>query len=189
LKKKIDKNRSNENRHVVRRHMYTKLQSPENQIVSRGDAAFLVEASKRGWSVFHPLTPDVGIDYIIAKGHCAAMVQFKTATLMDDGRYHVTVGRFLEGSVGYVIYLFQDINAFFLVPTVDFWEIPRFKALKPRVFEDGPYPDKMSYEKAKEIMGDYQGEKGWQRLEDLTAPKGLLKAIKGFIDRQKTADS
>ena len=185
MKKKIDKNTSNEKRHIVRRRMFTKPQPPENQIVSRGDAAFLVEASKHGWSVFHPLTPDVGIDYIIAKRHSAVMVQFKTATLMSDNRYHTTVGKFLEGPIGYVVYCFQGVDAFFLVPTVDYWEISRFKALKQRVFEEGPYNDKMSYEKAKDIMGTYEGEKGWARLEELTTPDGLLRAIKEFRDNCK----
>lgn len=161
-----------------------RLKSSE-EIVSRGNAAFQADASKRGWSIFSYVTPDVGIDYVIAKGYGAVMIQLKTATLMDDGRYHVTVDKFLEGPLGFIVYHFQDIDAFFLIPTTEFWEIPRFKKLKERVFEGGKYSDTMSYEKAKEVMGDYEGEKGWALLERLTTPEGLLEAIKDFINKRK----
>jgi hypothetical protein len=165
--------------------MYTNPQSPDNQIESWGDSAFLGEASNHGWSVFKPITPDVGIDYIIAKRHAAVMVQLKTAKVMDDKRYHVTVGRFLEGPFGYIIYYFQDHRAFFIVPTVDFWEIPRFKALKARAFDKGSYPDTMSYEKAKKVMGEYEGEKGWELLEQLTSCHVLLQVIMAFLAKKK----
>lgn len=154
----------------------------------RGGAAFFIEAVNHGWSVFNTETPDIGIDYVIAKGYCAVMVQFKTTTLMDDNRYHVDIGKFLEGPLGYIVYYFQGANAFFLIPSVDYWEIPRFKALKQRVFEmDKPYHDTMSYETAKKVMGDYEGEKGWVRLEELTKPDGLFRAIKEFADKQKVS--
>ena len=158
---------------------------PSEVIVSRGNAAFQAETSKRRWSIFGYVTPDVGIDYVIAKGYGAVMIQLKTATLMDDGRYHVTVDKFLEGPLGFIVYYFQDIDAFFLIPTTKFWKIPRFKKLKERVFEGGKYSDTMSYEKAKEVMGDYEGEKGWALLERLTTLDGLLEAIKDFIAKQK----
>jgi len=161
---------------------------PSEVIVARGNAAFQAEASKRGWSIFGYVTLDVGIDYMIAKGYGTVMIQLKTATLMEDGRYHVTVGKFLEGPLGFIVYHFQDIDAFFLIPTTKFWEIPRFTKLKERVFEGGKYSDTMSYEKAKEVMGDYEGEKGWALLERLTTPEGLLKAIKDFIDKRKRSE-
>jgi hypothetical protein len=155
------------------------------QIQSYGDAAFLNEASKRGWSVFKPVTPDVGVDYIVAKEYAAVMVQLKTATMMEDERYHVTVDKFLEGPFGVIIYYFADIKAFFVIPSAEFWEIPRFKALKPKVFATGSYSDKLSYEKAKEVMGEYENEKGWERLEQLTHLDGLLEALRSFIDKHK----
>ena len=158
---------------------------PTEQSVSRGNVAFEAEASKRGWSVFSLVTPDVGIDYMIAKEYGAVMIQLKTAEMMYDGRYHVTVDRFLEGPLGTIVYHFQNINTFFLIPSMKFWEIPRFKELKARVFDYGKYSDTMSYEKAKRVMGDYENEKGWELLERLTTSKGLLQAIKNFINKQK----
>lgn len=165
------------------RRYFTERQGSQGRIEMHGSAAFYIEAVNNGWSVFHPITPDIGIDYVIAKEYGAVMVQLKTATLMSDNRYHVEVGEFHEGPLGYIVYHFQDVNAFFLIPTVEYWEIDRFKRFKDRVFSTGkPYRDTMSIETARKVMGDYEGKKGWDRLEQLTDPEALSEAIKGFID-------
>lgn len=164
---------------------YMRAQRESEQIESRGNAAFIAEASKRGWSVFGFVTPDIGIRYIIAKEYGAVMVRLRNATMMGDGRYHVTVGRFLEGPLGIIVYHFDDINTFFLIPSVKFWEIPRFKPRKPEVFAHGNYSDILSYKKAREVMGEYENENGWALLERLTTPEGISKAVKSFIDKQR----
>lgn len=125
------------------------------------------------------------LDYILAKEYAAVMVQLKTATMMEDERYHVTVDKFFEGPFGVIIYYFADVKAFFVIPSAEFWEIPRFKALKPKVFATGSYSDELSYKKAKEVMGEYENEKGWERLEQLTHLNGLLEALRSFINKHK----
>lgn len=166
---------------TTKRHHYTKPQGPQGRTQTHADAAFNNDAVNHGWSTFCPVTPDNGIDFMIAKEYGAAMVQLKTGTVMSDNRYHVRVDKFPEGPLGWVVYYFQNVNAFFLIPTVDYWQIPRFKKRKTRVFESSkPYDDTMSYETAKRVMGNYEGEKGWDRLERLTSPDGLRKAIEEF---------
>ncbi|MDH5597412.1 MAG: hypothetical protein OEY44_04850, partial [Candidatus Peregrinibacteria bacterium] len=147
--------------------------------------AFLHETTKRGWSVFNTITPDIGIDYLMAKKYVAVMIELKTATLMQDNRYHVTLKKILEGPLGFVIYHFVEDKTSFIIPSTEFWEIPRFKALKEKVFATGQYNDTMSLNKAREVMGDYENEKGWELLECLTTLDGLLQAIKNFTDKQK----
>ncbi|MCZ2809570.1 MAG: hypothetical protein O2V44_09475 [Candidatus Bathyarchaeota archaeon] len=156
-----------------------------NRISSHGIAAFIDEATKRGWSIFDTLTSDIGIDYLMGKKYAAVMIELKTATLMANNTYHVTLKKILEGPLGFVIYYFVDDKTFFILPSMKFWEIPRFKALKERVFSSGHYNYTMSLKIAREVMGDYENEKGWARLEQLTTPDGLLRAIEQFIERQK----
>jgi len=151
---------------------------PTGKIVLRGNAAFEVEAGIRGWSAFRPVTSDVGVGYVIAKKLCAIMIQLKTATKLADGRYHTTLYPFLEGPFGFIVYYYQNDRTFFLIPSAEFWRIPRFNRLKDQVFAQGEYNDKMSLDTAREVMGDYEGEKGWERLEQLTTPEGLLRTIR-----------
>jgi len=155
-----------------------------SQISVRGTAVFLDEVAKRGWSTFVPVTPDIGIDYVIAKEYTSVMIQLKAATKMSDKRYHVKLKKFLEDPLGFVVYYFIDDKTFFLVPFAKFWEVPRFKKLKPKVFAAGEYNDKLSLDKAREVMGNYENEKGWALLGHLETLEGMLQAIQDFVDKQ-----
>jgi hypothetical protein len=155
----------------------------------RGAAAFFVEATDHGWSVFATVTPDIGIDYVIAKRYCSIMIQFKTATLGDDNRYHFEVDKFIENPLAYVVYYLQDDNKFFLIPFSEYWHVSRFEKLKQRVFQrKKPYHDKMSIALAMKEIGTYEGKRSWDRLNDLSKLDGLFGVIKEFTDKQKLGE-
>jgi len=59
---------------------YLKPLDENSQISAHGTAAFLREVTKRGWSMFTPITLDTGIDYVIAKEYTTVMIQLKAAT-------------------------------------------------------------------------------------------------------------
>jgi len=82
------------------------------------------------------------------------------------------------------VYYFIDDETFFLVPFAEFWEIPRFKNLKSKVFASGIYGDKMSLKKAREEMGDYENEGGWKLLKRLETLEGMLQAIQNFAEKR-----